>query len=230
MVRQSKRFCLWSVVALAVGLLGTTVFADEANQEIIKMVIDALRSDDPEMQTGAITIVREIPGAEVTAALVQELPKMSATGQVQLLSALADRGDVTALPAVIELSGKSQDESVRVAALKTIGQLGNASSVPLLAGRAAAGKGAEQKAAREGLYRLRGQEVDAAILQNLASAEPDVKVELISAVGERNIAAGVEALLAAAKDENPKVRLESLKVLKIVAKPEQLPVLVSNLD
>ncbi len=229
MVRQSKRFCSRSIVALAVGLLGMTVVADEANREIIKMVIDALRSDDPEMQTGAITILREIPGEEVTKALVQELPRMSAAGQVRLLSALADRGDMAALPAVIELSGKSQDESVRVAALKTIGQLADASSVALLAGRAAACKSVEQKAAREGLYRLRGAEVDAAILQNLASAEPEVKVELISAIGERNIAAGVEALMAAAKDENRKVRLESFKVLKIVAEPEQLPALVNLL-
>jgi len=231
MVRQSQRFCLWSIAAVAVGLLGmgvTTAVADEANQDIINMVIDALKSNDPEMQTGAITIVREIPGEEVTKALAQELPKLSATGQVQLLSALADRGDATALPAVIEVS-KSQDESVRAAALRTIGQLGNASSVPLLAGRAAASKGTEQKAARESLYRLRGQEVDAAILQNLASAEPEVKVELVSAVGERNIAAGVEALLATAKDENRKVRLESFKVLKIIAEPEQLPALVNLL-
>ncbi len=192
------------------------------------MVIDALKSPDVEMQTGAIAIVREIPGPEVTKALAQELPKLGPTAQVQLLSALADRGDALALPAVIE-AGKSQDESVRVAAVKAIGQLGDASGVPMLAERAAATKGAEQKAARESLYRLRGPEVDAAILQSLQSARPEVKVELVSAIGERNIGGSIDALLQAARDEDRKVRVESLKVLKIVARPDDMPALLNLL-
>jgi HEAT repeat protein len=229
MVQQSKRWCL--VLLTISALLGTRLpaaRADEVNQDVLNMVIDALKSDDPQMQTGAITIVREIQGEQVTKALAQELPKLPATAQVQLLSALADRGDATALPAVIEAS-RSQDESVRIAALRALGQLGNAANVPLLAERAAGARGAEQKAARESLYRLRGPEVDAAILQNLASAAPGVKVELISAVGQRNITTGAEALFAAAKDEDRKVRLESFKVLKIIAQPEQLPALLNLL-
>ncbi|MEN6577854.1 MAG: HEAT repeat domain-containing protein [Phycisphaerales bacterium] len=217
------------IAAIPIALLGlavSTAAADEANQEIIKMVIDALKSPDAEMQTGAIAIVREIAGAEVTKALAQELPNLGPATQVQLLSALADRGDATALPAVIEASS-SQDESVRVAALKAVGQIGNASNVPLLAQRAATSKGAEQKAARESLYRLRGPEVDAAILQSLGSAAADVKVELISAVGERNIGGSVEPLLKAVRDEDRKVRVESLKVLRVVGKPEDMPALVN---
>jgi HEAT repeat protein len=171
MIQQSKRLCLWLIVALAVGLPGMAAGAagDQANQDIIKIVIDALKSNDPQMQTGVMGIVRNMPGPEVTKALVQELPKLPAAGQVQLLSALGDRGDATALPAVIE-AGKSQDESVRVAALRAVGQLGSVADIPLLAERAAATKGAEQKAAREGLYRLRGPEVDAAVLKSLPSA------------------------------------------------------------
>ncbi|NLH43607.1 MAG: hypothetical protein GX448_17345, partial [Planctomycetes bacterium] len=135
MIRQSRRFCGWLISAIALGVVAVgvpAVVAGEADQEVIKMVIDALKSPDAEMQTGAIAIVREIPGPEVTKALAQELPSLGPTAQVQLLSALADRGDVLALPAVLE-AGKSQDESVRIASLRAIGQLGNASSVPVLA-------------------------------------------------------------------------------------------------
>lgn len=231
MVRQSKRFCVLLAMAFAVVLpraAAVAVAGDETNQEIIKQVIDALKSDDPQMQTGAITIVREIPGPEVTKALIQELPKLAPAAQVQLLSALADRGDAMALPAVVE-AVKSPDESVRVAALKAVGQLGSAASVPLLAEQAAAAKGAEQKAARESLYRLRGAEVDAAILQNLPSAPANVKVELVGAIGERNIGGAIKPLLATAADDDRKVRLESFKVLRIVAKPEDLPALVNLL-
>jgi HEAT repeat protein len=230
MIWESKRFFLLLMAAVAVAMPGVAAAgaAEQPNQEIIDMVIDALKSNDPQMQSGAIAIVRDIPGPEVTKALVQELPKLPATGQVQLLSVLGDRGDVTALPAVIE-AGKSPEESVRVAALRALGQLGGVANVLLLAERAAAGKGAEQKAAREGLYRLRGAEVDAAILKSLSATNPGVKAELIDAIGERNIAGAVETLLKAGKDENRKVRLESLRVLRIVAKPEDMPALVNLL-
>jgi HEAT repeat protein len=228
MMSESKVFLLIAAFAAVMPGVAAAGAAGPPDQDIINMVIDALKSNDPQMQSGAIAIARDIPGPEITKALVQELPKLAASGQVQLLSMLGDRGDGTALPAVIE-AGKSQDESVRVAALRALGQLGGVGHVALLAERAAAGKGAEQKAAREGLYRLRGPEVDAAILKSVLAAEPGVKVELIDAIGERNIAGAVETLLKAGKDENRRVRLESFRVLRIVAKPEDMPALVNLL-
>lgn len=202
------------------------VAAGETNQEVIDLVMGELRSGDPERQAGAIAIVRDIPGEAITRSLAEELPKLSPAVQVQLLSALADRGDATALPAVIEAT-QAQDESVRVAALRAVGQLGSVKDVPLLAQRAATARGQEQKAARDSLYRMRGSDLNTAILSRLAAAEPDVKVELIRAIGERNIVDGVTSLLQAATDENRKVRLESLKVLRVVAAPNDLPALVN---
>jgi len=229
MLRRSGRWGWLRIGVLVLVLSGLAAAAeDSGNKEIIDMVLDALRGKDPQMQSSVIGIVRDLPGQDVTKALVQELPKLPATIQVQLLSALGDRGDATALPAVIE-AGKSQEESVRVAALRAVGQLGNVSTIPLLAERASASRGAEQRAAREGLYRLRGPDVDAAILQGLASAAPGVKAELVAAVGERNISGATETLLATAKDADRRVRMESLRVLRIIAKPEDMPALVNLL-
>lgn len=223
----SKRSCLMLMMVAIVWSAWPmcSAMADDANQEVINLVIDELKSGDPERQAGAIAIVRDIPGEAITRSLAEELPKLSPAVQVQLLSTLADRGDATALPAVVE-AAKAKDESVRVAALRAIGQLGRAESIPMLAERAAASRGQEQKAARDGLYRLRGSEINATILSGLATTEPQIKVELIQAVGERNIVDGVPALLQMAGDENRKVRLESLKVLKIIAGPDKLPALV----
>jgi HEAT repeat protein len=113
--------------------------------------------------------------------------------------------------------------------LKAIGDLGDASSVGLLAGTAAATRGAEQKAARESLYRLRGPKIDETVLAAIPSAEARVKVELIRSTGERNIAAGVEILLKTARDKDAKVRRETLRVLKTIAEPKYLPALVELL-
>jgi len=194
----------------------------------VGIVLDILRSGDQEMQAAAIAMVKEMPGTEVTEALAKELPNLSAKSQVQLLSALGDRGDVAARPAVVA-AVKSEDQSVRIAALRALGQLGDDSSVELLAKAAAGTKGAEQKTARDSLYRLRGQNVDKVILAAIPKAEVKIKVELIRSVGQRNITAGVAPLLETAKDSDRKVRIESLRVLKAVAGPENLPALVELL-
>src|SRR5512144_3047989 len=99
MTRESKRFLFLLMTALSLGLPALAVAAaDQENQDIIPIVIDALRSNDAEMQSGVMGIVRSVPGPQFTKALIAELPKLSATGQVQLLSALGDRGDAAALP------------------------------------------------------------------------------------------------------------------------------------
>jgi HEAT repeat protein len=199
--------------------------AEQSQSDAIEIVLDILRGDDQQMQTVAISMTREMPGPEVTKALANELPNLSSTCQVQLVSALGDRGDNAALPALIH-AAKAKDKSVRVAAFRALGQLGNASHVSLLAQAAAHTTGEEQKAARDSLYRLSDPNVDREILTNIPKADAPVKVELIRSVGERNIASGMSPLITTAKDTDRKVRTESFRILKAIAGPEHLPVLV----
>ena len=227
-------------LALLVLYSCAVCFAEsEESEDAIALVIDILKSGERGMQAVAMAMVREMPSTEVTKALIKELPNLSPAAQMQLLSALADRGDRTALPAVITAT-KAEEPSVRIAALKAIGQLGDASSVTLLAQTAVNSKaarlgeglsrsGEEQKAARESLYRLRGEKIDEAILAGICCADPKVKVELIQSVGQRNITAGVQLLLNTARDPDSKVQRESFKVLKVIADEKYLPALVELL-
>jgi HEAT repeat protein len=212
----------------AFSIVLPSVATSQPNQEVVQMVITALKGDDPAMQTSAIALVREISGPEVTRALAEELPNLPPAAQVQLLAALADRGDRIALPAIIQAT-KAEDVSIRVSALKAAGQLGDASSVLLLAQIAATSKADEQKSARESLYRLRGPGVNQVILANTRSAEPEVKVELIRSIAQRHVVAGTQTLFEAAQDPDQKVQRESFKVLKVIADPNDLPALIELL-
>ncbi len=202
--------------------------AEPAQDDAIGIVLEILKGSDEEMQAVAISMVKDMAGTDVTEALAKELPNLSARSQVMLLSALSDRGDAAALVAVAT-AAKAEDPSVRIAALRALGQLGGASSVELLAQSAASTTGEERKAARDSLYRLRGADVDQTILEAIPKAEPKVKVELIDAVGERNVRTGVSILLETAKDLDRKVRIQSLRVLKVVAGPVDMPALVDLL-
>jgi len=187
-------------------------------EKAVKIIVDNLKTGEPAMQTAAIGLVSTIPSAKIDD-IVAQLANLPADGQVQLLSALADRGDRSALAAVVK-STKSSDEPVRIAASKALMALGDASTVDLLARTAANAEGAEQQAARESLYRLRGTAVDETILANIDTAEPKIKIELIRAVGKRGIKKGLETLLSTARNGNEEVRVESIKNLANIAGPE----------
>lgn len=222
-------FCLLSACLLMSYTMVLQASASEQTQDsAIKIVIDTLNSEDAAMHEAAISMVREMPGEQVTKALADELANLPAKSQVQLLAALADRGDKVALPAVVE-AAKSENNSVRLAALKALGRLGDASSVTTLAQIAASTKGEQQKAACESLYQLRGSDIDETILTSIPKAEAETKIELIRSVGERNISTGVKTLLETAQDSDSKARRESFKALKEVAGPEYLPQLIDIL-
>ncbi|GAG59805.1 unnamed protein product, partial [marine sediment metagenome] len=151
-------------------------------EKAVGIVVNVLKGDDQIMQAVAIGLVGEMPGILELKTIVAELPNLPAAQQVQLLSALGERGDPVALPEVVNAT-KSTEEPVRTAALKALGQLGDASNVNLLVQAAATTDGVEQKAARESLYRLCGSEVDQTILGSISRADPKIKVELIRSIG-----------------------------------------------
>jgi HEAT repeat protein len=207
-----------------IGALRGLVKAEPDNA--IETVVGALKGDDEMLQAAAIGLLAEIPGDEVVKAVTAELGNLSVKGQVQVLSALGARGDRSALPAVLDAAGSS-DVDVRIAAYGATAELGDGSNVDLLAQVAASAEGVEQQAARDALYRLRGEDVDNKVLAGIAEAEPKVKAELIRATGERNISAAVKTLQQTAWAREPEVRLESLRALRVVATETDLPALVN---
>jgi hypothetical protein len=153
------------------------------------------------------------------------LPNLGTAQQVQLLAALADCKDRVALPAVLT-AAKSTDGGVRVAAINAIGTLGDATTVDVLVQTAVNAKGAEQKAAQESLYRLKGADIDQVILRGMPEAEPKAKVELIRSCDQRNITAATPALMKLVKDADGQVRVEAIKALRAVAGPGDIAGLI----
>jgi HEAT repeat protein len=101
--------------------------------------------------------------------------------------------------------------------------------VPLLLHAAATSTRSVKKEARGGLYDLHAPGVDEAIVRAVAGSKSDEKVELIRAIGERRIRSALDLVLQTAKDPSPPVRIESAKVLRFLAGPEQLPAMVQLL-
>lgn len=189
---------------------------------------DALTGSDPALQSAAIRCARGAGAAALTKVLADELPNLPPAIQVQMIDALADRGDTAALPAVMA-TAKSEVSAVRLAALAAVGSLGNADTTAYLAGLAAKSEGAEQRVVRAGLARLQGAEVDAAMIRLLEKSASPVRREVIIALKTRGARAAVPALLAAAEDADRAVGQEALKALRQLAGAKDCPALLGIL-
>lgn len=199
-----------------------------SGEEAVDILIDAIKTGEPVIQSAAIPLTSRIGGTEMTKFLAENLAGLSVTGQIQVCSELANRGDKTALGAVVKAT-IARDASVRIAALKALGRLGGASNVTFLAETAASGQADEARAARESLYSLTDPKVNEVILGCITYGDPPAKVELIACIRERAIKSAVPTLLTMAKDADSKVSKESIKTLAELATPDELPQLIEIL-
>lgn len=150
-------------------------------------LLAGLNGADALTREAALRALRGAKDPQLLRAIAQ-LPNLSAP----LLSVLAS--DPAALP-VITKAAASDDPSLRYAAIKAIGTIGNASSVPVLLGLLERADNDERKLIGDALARLRGADVDAALVK---AAQP----EAIRALVARNAKSAVPALLALAETGN----------------------------
>lgn len=209
-------------------LAGTSSVAAPAD-EAVQIVINLLRDPDKEIRALAFDQIRsEVKGPEATRQFAAELPKLDPAIQAGLLSALADRGDTEARPAVLEILNAPGEEPVKLAAIEALGALGRSADVPLLAARLGADSEAERRAARASLTQLRGDDIAAAIRAQLRQAPAPIRLALIEVLVTRRAREAMPELLAAAIDDDPKVRAAAMVALGELAGPEQIPGMVQG--
>ena len=99
--------------------------------EGVTLLAEQLLSADKSFFALGLGTARELTAPAVTDALVAAMGRMTPERQALTMLLLADRGDPSALPAILQ-AAKSGANSVRLAALSVLARLGNASCVPAL--------------------------------------------------------------------------------------------------
>ncbi|HEY0075742.1 MAG TPA: HEAT repeat domain-containing protein, partial [Abditibacteriaceae bacterium] len=211
---------------ISAGALRGMVLSQSA--EALPFLLDALAQDDTAQQKMAAALSLELPGATVTKQLGARLPQLSANGQMLLLSALGERGDVGAAPAIAGLLS-SNDEGVRTAAAQAIGAIGDANTVPLLINLAATGAKEGREVARASLSRLKGQSIDEKLLSLIEKNTPTHQAEAINSLRERRVTSAIPRILPLVKNNQPEVRLAALTLLRDMAAPSDLTALLEYL-
>jgi HEAT repeat protein len=196
------------------GLLNAA--GDQAGDQIIEL----LQGDDPDARAIAAGQVESVLGSGALRASEETFSELSSPAKILLLAALAVRGDESATSVAVR-AANSDDENVRLAGIRALGTLGNASVVPLLIKALTTG-GTESDAAEETLKRLSATGVNEAVLEALKQAEPGLRSTLIEVLGARKAAIAVPALFEEAEHEDDRVRATAVAALGTVAEPKDI--------
>ncbi len=195
----------------------------------LPLLLEQLRSPDKARLGIGLRTARELPGRNVTEALAAELKRCDADRQSWLLLVLADRGDAAALPTVNELAATAPTQ-VRIAALGALEQLDRSACVPALLLAASQDDAELVRAAKAGLRRLAGSELDAAILARLPQASGDLRRVLIDEAGQRQLQAALPEIVKSVTDSDAGVCSAAVRATGALGNEKQAGTLVALLQ
>jgi HEAT repeat protein len=215
---------LSAALAAAGGRIARAADEPPANEELVTLILGLVGEQDKELRAVGLDQIRtDAKGAAATKRFADQLPKLSPDAQASLLSALADRGDVTARAAVIALLGSTKQDEVKIAAVGALGALGDAQDLPLLLPILSSTDKDELSAGKSALMRLRGASVPAALAAKLkSSTDIPVRVALIEVLTQRRAPETYPDLVAAAADANGSVRSAAINALAQLGGVDQI--------
>jgi HEAT repeat protein len=192
------------------------------------LIFRALDGTDALLYTPAWSMVpANFPGSEIGQVIVQERQPLE--NRIQLTALLAKYPADTVRPSLLA-AAESSSLNMRLAALRSLAWAGDGKSVVFLATKAARTTGAEQDAARDALARLKGLDVDAAVLEHLAKTSDDaVKAELVRAASERRIAAAKPGLMELVRSGSPKLKAQAAAAIRTLGSQADIPELLGLL-
>ena len=197
--------------------------ADNPPDDFVKMIVRLIGDSDREFRAAGLEQVRSAAkGPAATKIFADQLPKLDAGGQVALLHALADRGDVSARAHVLDLLNSSQNDAVRSAAFSALGTLGGPDELPLLIKTLSATSSNEQSAARKSLVQLGGDAISSSLAAESRNASPSVRTALFDVLATRRASQVSSIFIDASLDENAQVRAAAMAALGQIGQPDQI--------
>jgi len=195
----------------------------------LRLLREHLSSKDYILFSAAVQAAQEMPSERVTKALLNGMKDLPADNQVLIIQTLGRRGDKAAVPTLLD-TAKSGAKPVRLAALQTVTELGDASAVPVFVSLLGDGDREIAQAAQAGLATIPCREADAAVTEMFASGNVDKQRMALDLMGRRRMADGVPVLVKAAREADPKVRPDAIKMIGDLGGADQLPALLELLD
>ncbi|AKJ65151.1 HEAT repeat domain-containing protein [Kiritimatiella glycovorans] len=148
-------------------------------------VAEALRDPARPVREAGVALVSGLPVKATLHAATEALPSVPDRLKVRLLTALRERGDPAARPAVLAILDHNHDD-VRLAALRTMETIGAPEDTGRLLEIALSGDGDVSKAAGRALARLPGRDVSRRLAEAFRRADVERQPGICSLLAARN--------------------------------------------
>lgn len=195
----------------------------------VPMLVEAIRGNDFVLVAAAARTAMEMPGANVTKALADELTKQPADKQVLLIQTLGRRGDSGALPTLFDLA-RTGGKAVRIAAIRALPEIGSPSAVPVLVDLLWNADREIAEAARSCLAGFPGSEASSTIAGLLTKGSTEQRLVAMELVSRRRMNEAIPALRQAATDNDARIRAAALKRLGELGGLAEMPTLLGLLS
>lgn len=194
----------------------------------LPLAAEHLRSPDYVLFAAAIRAAQQLRDPGATSVLTDALGQVPDDRQIPMILALGKRRDPAALPALMA-KAKASATPVRLAAIRSLAELGQAKALPALLESLDDTERDVAQAGQESLAALPGREVDAAVMAMFADADAQRRLTALTLIGRRRMTSARAALLKAAGEPDPQIRSAALQRLGELGGPAELPALLEML-
>jgi HEAT repeat protein len=194
-------------VAAALGMLRS-----EKESSAAKRLQEYLASSDEAKFEAAIQVARDWSNKSITMTLVAALNGANESRLPVLIDALRIRKDPSVVPQVAAVMQKASPP-VKIVALRCIGQIGDRASIPRLVAAATDENKDVADAAIESISQLPGENIDQALIDQLAKSDSAKQRAIIVTLGRRSSTAAAPVLLGTLNSKDEAVRIAALEAL-----------------
>jgi HEAT repeat protein len=196
-----------------------------AGLQLVQVILESLASDDAMVCAAAAGELVNLSPADLRT-VAAGMAKLPAGSQWSILMAIRVRGDKSLAPIALA-AVQSKDDTVRLAAVRALGTVGEAAALPVLT-KLAAGEDKLGDAAKQSLEAICGPKIDEGIIAAMrAEKDPAKRAEWIDLLASRRPAGVVPVLLGEAAHPDPVVRSRAVDALAKLAGPKEIPAMVA---
>lgn len=195
--------------------------------EALKYVVAAFTGEDAALARVAARYVRELPGTKATEAFVALLAEATPENKATLLDALADRGDTIAHDAVAA-AASSDDDIIKLPAVRALGRLGKASDAALLVELSTNASGDLKRAAQTSLATLPGDDTNKALVGLATQGNLKLRSTAIATLMERRAQDVRADLMKLMDDADAGIRSDAYTAVETLAEASDLPALLAR--
>jgi HEAT repeat protein/type 1 glutamine amidotransferase len=200
--------------------------ARTGGEKAVPILLAALKDQNLDIQAAAGKFITTVSGQGASKALADSLGSLAPRAQMLVISTLAGIGDKSVAGQIVKYVSAG-DESVRLAAIRALGVLGDAGCVVMLARQLPVG-GETAIAAKASLAGLGDKAAGPMMVDMLAPKSlPAIKVGLIEVLISRREAGGMGTFMSAIADSDADVARAAAKAVGMLGGAAEMPKLIA---